>query len=172
MQRVGEFKKVTASQFLTDMDSCGIILGKNAENAYDTLELPVRGTSGSAGYDFKAPFGFTLEPGESIVIPTGLRVLIDEGWWLAILPRSGHGFKYRAQLDNTVGVIDSDYCGAENQGHIMVKITNDGREGKTLSIRKGDGFVQAIFLPYGITYSDDRQEKRRGGFGSTDRENI
>ena len=83
------------------------------------------------------------------------------------MPKSGLGFKYRLQLDNTIGVIDSDYYNSSNEGHIFAKITNDGRDGKTIKIGEGDGFMQAIFLPYGITYSDSAGGVRDGGFGST-----
>ena len=71
------------------------------------------------------------------------------------------------QLNNTVGVIDSDYYYSNNEGHIFAKITNDSKEGKTLSVERGDSFMQAIFLPYGITVSDDAQAVRNGGMGST-----
>ena len=111
MNRVGEFEKVSFEQFYAAMkDEFG------EENAnvmakaiYDDIPLPSRATTGSAGYDFKAPFAFALEPGETIKIPTGIRVRIESGWWLGCLPRSGLGFKYRLQLNNTMGVIDSDY---------------------------------------------------------------
>ena len=70
-------------------------------------------------------------------------------------------------LNNTVGVIDSDYYGSDNEGHIQAKITNDSREGKELKLEAGTGFMQGIFLEYGITEDDDADEIRNGGFGST-----
>ena len=109
----------------------------------------------------------TLKPGQTIKIPTGIRVRIDDGWWLGCFPRSGLGFKYRLQLDNTVGVIDSDYYGASNEGHIFAKLTNDSKEGKDVTVQAGDSFMQAVFIPYGITYSDDANGVRDGGMGST-----
>lgn len=81
----------------------------DTRNIYDDIELPTRATSGSAGYDFKTPIGFILEPGRTIKVPTGIRVKINSGWWLAALPRSGMGFKYHVRPDNTVGVVDEDY---------------------------------------------------------------
>lgn len=76
---------------------------------YDKIRLPERSTAKSAGYDFRSPIDFSLLPGESIKIPTGIKVRIDEpGWFLAIVPRSSLGFKFRLQLDNTVGVIDAE----------------------------------------------------------------
>ena len=136
---------------------------------YDELILPRRGTSGSAGYDFFSPLEFNLGPGEVIQIPTGMRVQMEEGWLLSIYPRSGQGFKYRLQLYNSVGIVDADYFGAENEGHIQIKIINANREGKVLHVRKGEAFAQGIFLPFGITMDDDASALRTGGFGSTTR---
>lgn len=172
-ERVGQFEKVSFGQFFEAMkDEFGAELENLEENireVYDAIQLPSRATSGSAGYDFKAPFPFDLLPGKTIKVPTGIRVKIDEGWWLGCLPRSGLGFKYKLQLNNTMGVIDSDYYYSGNEGHIFVKLTNDNREGKELSVKAGDGFMQAIFLPYGITRDDDADGVRDGGFGSTGR---
>ena len=129
--------------------------------------MPERATVGSAGYDFYSPLDFVLEPGQTIKIPTGIRAKIEDGWVLMIFPRSGLGFKFRIQLNNTVGIIDSDYYGSDNEGHIFIKITNDSNEGKTLSLKKGDGFAQGVFLPYGVASDDEAAALRNGGFGST-----
>ena len=175
MNRVGEFQKVSFEQFYTAMKDefyDGADTPENKEDCqkkWEAIKLPCRATAGSAGYDIKAPFGFKLEPGQTIKIPTGIRVKIDEGWWLGCLPRSGLGFKYRLQLDNTCAVIDEDYFFSDNEGHIFIKVTNDSRTGKTVDIAQGDGFAQAIFIPYGITYSDEVTSVRNGGMGSTGR---
>lgn len=92
---------------------------------------------------------------------------MNEDYVLKLYPRSGLGFKYRLQLNNTVGIIDSDYYYSDNEGHIFAKITNDSNEGKTVELKAGDGFMQGIFLEYGITIDDDATEIRNGGFGST-----
>ena len=172
MERVGEFEKVSFEQFYEAMLE---IINEEYEDkdtfikcAYENVSLPERATGGSAGYDFKAPFSFELRPGETLKIPTGIRVRIDDGWWLGCLPRSGLGFKYRLQLNNTVGVIDSDYYKSDNEGHIFVKVTNDSNENKVVSVKAGSGFIQAIFIPYGITYLDNANGVRNGGMGSTD----
>ena len=158
MDKIAKFEKVSKEVFSTfTQNNCD----------YDGILLPKRATKGSAGYDFYAPFDFTLAPGETIKIPTGIRAKISEGWFLAIFPRSGLGFKYRLQLDNTVGIIDSDYYYSDNEGHILVKITNCSLDGKTLTVAKGQGFAQGIFMPFGITIDDDTTETRNGGFGST-----
>jgi dUTP pyrophosphatase len=148
MQRIAEFEIVEGLDF--------------------TPELPVRATAGSAGYDIKTPVDIVLTPGKSVRIATGLRCRIAEGWVLLIMPKSGLGFKYRLQLDNTVGVIDSDYYYADNQGHILIQITNDSNTEKTLEIPAGKAFAQGIFVPFGITESDAAEGERHGGFGSTD----
>lgn len=167
MQKVGNFEKVSYDQFYAAMKDGFDMEDEIIRDLYDGIELPTRATSGSAGYDFKSPMCFVLSPGKTIKVPTGIRVKINSGWWLAALPRSGMGFKYRVQLDNTVGVVDEDYYGSSNEGHIFIKITNDTKEDKTLCVSAGDGFVQAIFIPYGITYDDNAQDVRDGGMGST-----
>ena len=156
MNRIAEFEFVSPEQREKDFAA------PPAE-----LRLPRRATAGSAGYDFFAPFGFELAPGETILMPTGVRARIDAGWVLMLYPRSGLGFKYRLQLDNTVGIIDSDYYGAKNEGHIMIKLTNDSRTGRALSVHAGDAVAQGVFVPFGITVSDAADGVREGGFGST-----
>ena len=169
MHRIAEFEKVSFTQFKLGAELCKVPLyGDKLLAAYQHLALPVRATAGSAGYDFRSPFSFILSTRETITIPTGIRVKIAPGWWLGLLPRSSHGFRYRIQLDNTMGVIDSDYYHADNEGHILVKLTNDSLTGKHLRLAEGDNFVQGIFLPYGITVDDKAEGERTGGFGSTD----
>jgi len=170
-KRIAKFEKVSFNQFKQGAEACNVPLpGDKLQEAYNRLERPSRATEGSAGYDFTSPFFFTLCTRETITVPTGIRVKIEPGWWLALLPRSGHGFKYRVQLDNTVGVIDSDYYHADNEGHIFIKLSNDSLTGKQFQIKEGDGFCQGIFLPYGITKDDEATARRTGGFGSTDKE--
>lgn len=168
MQKVAKFSKVSKELFvsamLEDFKQYSTI---DAETMYDTLKLPKRATKGSAGYDFYTPFPFQLKAGETIKIPTGVRCEMNEDWVLCIYPRSGLGFKFRLQLNNTVGIIDSDYFYSDNEGHIFIKITNDSREGKTVELKTGDGFAQGIFMPYGITVDDETDGIRNGGFGST-----
>ena len=92
---------------------------------------------------------------------------MENNWVLLLFPRSSLGFKYRMQLDNTVGVIDSDYYYSDNEGHISLKISNDTKEEKVLEIEKNKGVCQGIFFEFGITIDDDTKEKRNGGLGST-----
>ena len=92
---------------------------------------------------------------------------MDEGWFLSLYPRSGLGFKYRLQLNNTVGIVDRDYAYSDNEGHIFIKMTNASNENKIIDIKKGEAFCQGIFMEYGITIDDDTEGIRNGGFGST-----
>ncbi|MCR5231585.1 MAG: dUTP diphosphatase [Acholeplasmatales bacterium] len=163
-KRVARFEKVSKENFINSLEG-----DFNKEEIYDNITLPKRATKGSAGYDFFAPFDITLNPGETVKIPTGIRVYMEENYVLKLYPRSGLGFKYRLQLNNTVGIIDSDYYYSDNEGHIFAKITNDSNEGKTLTINKGTGFMQGIFVEYGITFDDDTTSIRNGGFGSTNK---
>ena len=168
MNRIAQFYKVSYDEFKNGI--AGEIPGikeDEIKEMYDTLPLPKRATKGRAGYDFYTPFTFHLKPGETIKIPTGIRVKMEMDWVLQLYPRSGLGFKYRLQLNNTVGIIDSDYYYSDNEGHIFAKITNDSNEGKEVTVTKGTGFMQGIFMQYGITFDDDTEEIRNGGFGST-----
>lgn len=168
MHRIAKFHKVSREQFVGAMkEDFPQYTEKDIEDIYDSLELPKRATKGSAGYDFFAPFAFSLPPNATIKIPTGIRVEMEEDWVLKLYPRSGLGFKYRLQMNNTVGIIDSDYFYSDNEGHIFVKMTNASNEGRTVDIAAGTGFAQGIFLEYGITVDDDAQGVRNGGFGST-----
>lgn len=130
---------------------------------YNSIHLPERATEGSAGYDFFMPMNMRFEPGHVFKFPTGIRCKIDKGWVLLLTPKSGLGFKHGTRLLNTVGVVDEDFYGSDNEGHIMVGLTVD----KPLELKAGQKIIQGIFLPYGITYGDMTKEKRNGGFGST-----
>lgn len=168
MKKIAKFHKVSLEQFRNDWkDTFPETLEEKMDEIYDKINLPKRATTGSAGYDFYSPLDITLKPNETIKIPTGIRVEIEDGWVLKCYPRSGLGFKYRLQMNNTVGIIDSDYFHSSNEGHVFAKITNDTNEDKTLHIPEGTGFMQGIFVEYGITFDDDVSRVRDGGFGST-----
>lgn len=168
MKRIAQFFKVSRENFISSVrEEFPQYTEEEIGDMYDSLVLPERATRGSAGYDFLAPFSFSLPPGATIKIPTGIRVKMEEGWVLGIYPRSGLGFKYRLQLNNTVGIIDSDYYHSDNEGHIFIKLTNDSNEGKTVEVAQGSGFAQGIFTEFGITVDDAAEGVRNGGFGST-----
>ncbi len=168
MKRIAQFLKVSLKAFEETLrEEFPQYSHEDVQTLYEKLQLPRRATRGSAGYDFYAPFSFSLAPGETIKIPTGIRARMEEGWVLKLYPRSGLGFKYRLQMNNTVGIIDSDYFDSDNEGHIFIKMTNATNEGKTLEVAQGTGFAQGIFLEYGITVDDGAESVRNGGFGST-----
>ena len=168
MKRVGRFHKVSEKRFLEDWkDTFGEVQEEEVQKIYGDIRLPQRATSGSAGYDFFSPVVFTLQPGETVKIPTGIRVEMEPNWVLKCYPRSGLGFKFRLQMNNTVGIIDSDYFYSDNEGHIFAKLTNDTNEERTVALKAGTGFMQGIFVEYGITFDDDVTDIRNGGLGST-----
>ena len=171
MKAVAKFEKVSMEQFKRDMVKCFpsiyCVEDEVPTSLYENLKLPRRATKGSAGYDFFSPIPFCLLPGQTITFPTGIRCKIDDGYVLKIYPRSGLGFKYRLQLNNTVGIIDSDYYNAKNEGHIMAKLTNDTNEGLPVNIKLGDALMQGVFVEYFIAYDDNATEERVGGLGST-----
>jgi dUTP pyrophosphatase len=162
---LNKFYKVSFEEFNKNFDD---IL--KAKNMYDDIILPKRATKHSAGYDFFAPFDFELRGGESIKIPTGIKCNMNEDLFLAIVPRSSLGFKYKMRLVNTLGVVDCDYFDNENnEGHIFIKISNENNENKTLKVNKGEAFAQGIFFKYFLTEDDNVTETRTGGIGSTNK---
>ena len=168
-----KFEKVSFGQFKEAYKNLNTELtDEDIQWMYDDLQLPKRSTKASAGYDFKAPFAFELHPQETVLIPTGIRAIMPENVVLLVFPRSGLGFKFREQLDNCVGIIDSDFVQSDNEGHIMLKITNDSKTNKVMTVERGKGFAQGIFMHYLTTDDDAADGVRNGGFGSTDRQNA
>ena len=168
---VNKFYKVSVEQFMKDYVNLYPTetlteIGKT-EEVYELIKLPKRSTSGSAGYDFFAPFDIEMAPKTSLTIPTGIKCQIEDRWFLSIYARSGLGFKYGLRPMNLLPVIDQDYYNNEkNEGHIMIRLYNPSE--KPVVIEQGKAFAQGIFLPYGITVDDEADGIRNGGFGSTD----
>ena len=160
---IARFEKVSINQFKNDSKE---LLNIDVDNM-DNVTIPKRATKGSAGYDFVCPFDITLKNGELLKVPTGIRAYIEDGYVLKIYPRSSLGFKYQICLANTVGIIDSDYYGAKNEGHIIVALVNRGD--KELTINKGDRIVQGIFEKYYIADEDEVNTVRVGGLGSSNK---
>ena len=168
MKNITHFEKVSFEQFQKDVLKNTKIKNK-IEEIYDNIKLPKRATRGSAGYDFFLPFDIVLKPKDSIIIPTGIRCQMNDEYVLQIFPRSSLGFKFRLQLDNVVGIIDSDYYNACNEGHIIIKISNLSFEEKKVELVRGEAFIQGIFLTYGKTIDDNTYDVRKGGLGSTNK---
>ena len=169
MERIAHFEKVSFERFYEDFKDTFPEFQTKEEirKIYDYIPMPKRATKKSAGYDIFLPIGLTLNPGQTAKIPTGIRVKMRDDYVFMIYPRSGLGFKYRLQLNNTVGVIDAYYYDSDNEGHIFIKITNDTNEDKTVVMQDHTAFSQGIFMQYGITDDDDVTTERNGGFGST-----
>lgn len=165
MKRMARFEKVPFDVFREADEKNRTLPEKSWKEAYKKITIPVRATAGSAGYDFISPYTFTLEPGEEITLATGIRVEMQNGYFLMCVPKSGLGFKYGVRLKNTVGIIDADYYHSDNMGQISAKIVNGGD--KPMTIEAGKAFMQAIFVPFGITIDDAAEGIRNGGFGST-----
>lgn len=167
MESVSKFEKVSFDEYKASrlaVDPRCYLSSEMIRKEWEEIKLPVRSTAGSAGYDFTMPFHHNVLCSETpVVIPTGIRCKIKDGWVLIALPRSGMGFKYNMRLENTAGVIDADYYNAKNEGHIMLKISSR----LPFEICKHDKFAQGIFLPFGITEDDGADGIRTGGFGST-----
>ena len=158
--QIAKFSHVSAGQYAKDQRLPGALPA-------DRIPLPRRATAGSAGYDFICPAEVTVPSGGEALIATGIRAEMEPGWVLMLFPRSGLGFKHGIRLCNTVGVIDSDYAFAENEGHILVKLHNPSDHPVTLG--RGERFCQGVFLPYGTAEEETDFAERTGGMGSTGR---
>ncbi len=131
-------------------------------------QLPHYATAGSAGLDLRACLdeALLLNPGETVLIPTGLAIhLADAGYAAMILPRSGLGHKHGVVLGNLVGLIDSDY-----QGQLMVSMWNRGQTAFT--IQPFERIAQMVIVPvvqaqFNLVDDFDASHRGEGGFGST-----
>ena len=157
---IARFTRVSEKQYQEAMT------GREGFLPLPEIPLPRRATAGSAGYDFVSPLEVTVPAGGAALIPTGIRAEMEPGWVLMLFPRSSLGFRHALRLSNTVGVIDSDYAWAKNEGHIMVKLRNPLSE--PVTIGRGERFCQGVFLPYGTAEEEEVAAERTGGFGSTD----
>lgn len=165
MNKIRGFEMISSQQAIKDVGSDEILK--------ENIQLPVRATIGSAGYDVFAPFDIVLKPQCEEKIPTYLKAYMQDGEVLMCYPRSGLGFGYYCRLANTVGVIDKDYYNNEkNEGHIWVKIRNESTN-KIMKIKKGEAFCQGIFIPFLLADGDTFEygNVRKGGFGHTTENN-
>ena len=129
--------------------------------------IPKRATEGSAGYDLSSIEDITINPQEIKLIPTGLKVLMPKNEALFVFPRSSLAIKKGLMMSNSVGVIDADYYGNnDNEGHIMVPLINIKNE--PVQILKGERIAQGVFIQYQKTTDDETDNiTRLGGFGSS-----
>lgn len=132
------------------------------------VTLPTRKTIGSAGYDFRCPYSYTLNAGETVVFKTGVKACMNCNEVLYIYIRSSLGIKHKLALTNGTGIIDSDYYNnPDNEGEILIPITNNGNTPYEFTI--GDRIAQGIFSTYLTVDGENTEElqERVGGVGST-----
>lgn len=169
MVRVAKFLKIDEFVFKKDLDEI-INLHPMLEDMisvsfdlfseiYNNIKLPVRQSNDTAIYNFFSPFGFILPPGETVIIPTGIKCEMDYDWILAVLPRNDYGANFRLQFDSTVQIIDKAYEHSNRKGHIFFKFTNDNHNARPIIIKKGDICAQGLFVPFGITVDDVLENK-------------
>lgn len=147
-----DFEKISFERFKKDI--------KDDKELYESYKLPSRGSTAAAGYDLFLVENLTIAPNEIVKIPTGVKMRCEKDEVLLIIVKSSTGFKYNIRLVNQVGVIDADYYNnRDNEGHIFVKIQNEGNE--TVTFRAGDAVAQGVFVKYLTTKSDQRPEIER-----------
>ena len=131
-----------------------------------SIPVPKFETPGSAGFDLAASADLTIEPGRIALVPTGLVIEVPAGHFLGIFARSSTPLKRGLVVANGVGVVDSDYCGPEDE--IKVQVLNV--TGAPVQVRKGDRLAQGVIIPFArVEWELDAAPERpsRGGFGST-----
>lgn len=172
-----KFEKVSKETFRLALVNSFMKQGKTEEKAkylastiatenLDDIDIPKRSTIASAGYDFQMPFTIVINPGETVVIPTGIKVKLDPDKVLMIAPRSSIGIKKRLKLANTQAYIDADYYNnASNEGHILIALTSENDHNVILEHK--DKIAQGIIIQYFTTEDDDCADTRTGGIGST-----
>ena len=136
------------------------------------INLPVRKTKNSAGYDIEAAEDTIVpafKPGQKpTLVKTGLKAYCEPDEFYMLCNRSSNPGKRGLVMANSVGIIDSDYYGNEdNDGHFMFAYYNFFDH--DVEIKKGDAIGQGVFAKY-LTVDDDSSEGiRQGGFGSTNK---
>ena len=140
------------------------------KNAPADTVLPKRKTAKSAGYDFVLPCDVRLNPHSiSAIIPTNVKAFMPDDEVLMLYIRSSIGIKHHVTLANGTGIIDADYfSNPDNDGNIGICLQNNSNE--IVSFKKGERIMQGIFVKYAVCDSDDTNEVRKGGFGSTGKE--
>ena len=160
-----KFEKVSKEAWIRQCYRLGIP-EQESEPAYDNITIPERATSGSCGYDFTCPFDYTITSDRTTMVPTGIRVFLDPGYFLMLVPRSSSA-KRGYTMSNNVGIIDVDYVASNNEGNIMVPLISTGKVRYAINFKVGEKIAQGIIVPF-ATIGDKVNTTRDGGFGSTD----
>jgi dUTP pyrophosphatase len=132
------------------------------------VSLPAYETSGAAGFDLASRVDMTIEPGQVVLVPTGLVVEVPAGHLLGVFARSSTPLKRGLMVANGVGVVDSDYCGPADE--IKIEVVNFTTT--PVAIRRGERLAQGVILPFvRAEWQEERKIQRptRGGFGATDK---
>lgn len=130
------------------------------------IRLPGKATAYSAGYDFCSPERYRFKPGERHLFWTDVKVRLRLDEALVITPRSSVGVGKSLMLANTVGTVDPDYHGNEdNDGNIGICMYNYG--GDYVTIEKGERFAQGVVVKVAFDFTKNNKNKRAGGMGST-----
>lgn len=145
------------------------VVNESKRKTNGEIHLPQRMTKNAMGYDFYSPSNVTIYPHSKTVIFTDVKFFCDEeNVGLLIFPRSSIGVKRHLMLANTVGLIDSDYYGNEdNDGNIGFVMYNYGDE--IVTIKKGERIGQGMIVPFLLADNGNSDTQRIGGFGSSGR---
>lgn len=147
----------------------------NVKKLYPDSIVPSRGSASAAGYDLYAHIGnitdsdrdraVTIQPGETVMISSGVAMNLPKGTFGGVFARSGLSLKKGLRPGNCVGVIDSDYT-----GEIMVGLYNDSKDLRV--VKNGDRIAQLVIIPYAtVDFKEvdslEETDRGEGGFGST-----
>jgi dUTP pyrophosphatase len=131
------------------------------------VELPRYQSDGAAGFDLAASDDVVVQPGQVVLVPTGLVIQAPPGHFLAIVARSSTPMKRGLMVANGVGIVDEDYCGPADQ--VKIEVINFTQQ--PVTVARGDRLAQGLFLP--VVRAEwretdgDLREGSRGGFGAT-----
>lgn len=180
---VGRFEKVSFESFIKGLETSMKLSNDNylwvellndsdkCREFYDSIKLPERATERSAGYDFYYPLpDIVLKPNTTIIFPTGIKAnIFYDNWFLGVYTKSGLGFKNKIKMDDTVGIIDADYYDSDEEGNILITLTNE-HPVRNCTIVNGQPVAQGVFQIYGVVEGDKVSTKRHSGFGHTFRQ--
>ena len=167
------FERVTFTAFANDMRKYAPVNMTNERlfDCWTEIRLPERKTKYSCGYDVSTPVDIVIAPHTSIVVPTGIRAVFSEQemetWHLKLYARSSVGIKDKVVVTNGTGLVDGDFWRAENEGDMLIALTNMSDEVR--KYKAGDRVCQAVFEIYGIVSDDKAEGERTAGIGSTGR---
>ena len=145
---------------------CSVMLDVRIRRLRPSAQLPDYQSSGAAGFDLAASEPLVVQPGEVALIPTGLAIEVPRGHFLGIFARSSTPLKRGLMIANGVGVVDSDYCGPNDE--VKIEVYNFTRG--AVQVNAGDRIAQGVFIPCVRARwqeADVLRHDSRGGFGSS-----